>query len=127
MNMEYKDKTFLKGVKYCLEGITYTFKNERNFRIEIFLGILAVIASIVLKISLIEWVIVVSLINFVLVLELLNTAFESVVDLYTKEYNETAKAVKDVAAAAVFVMSMFSAVIGMLIFVPKVLEVLKWN
>jgi len=126
MNMGYKDKTFLRGVKYCLEGISYTFKHERNFRIEIILGILAVIASFILKISLIEWIIVVALINFVLVLELLNTAFESVVDLYTQEYNKTAKAVKDVSAAAVFVMSLFAAIIGMLIFVPKVLEVLKW-
>ena len=127
MNMEYKDKTFLKGVKYCLDGITYTYKNEKNFRRELCLGILAVIASFVLKISLIEWVIVVTLINFVLVLELLNTAFESIVDLYTKKYNETAKTVKDVAAAAVFVMSLFSLVIGILIFVQKILEVLKWK
>ena len=56
-----------------------------------------------------------------------NTSIEKTVDLYTKEYNKTAKIVKDVAAAAVLVMSMFSAVIGMLIFIPKIMEVLGWN
>lgn len=125
MNTKYKDKTFIKGVMYCIEGINYTIKNEKNFRREIFLGILAVIMSFILKISLIEWIIVVFLINFVLVLELLNTAFESIVDLYTQEYNKTAKAVKDVAAAAVLMISFFSLIIGILIFVPKILEVIK--
>lgn len=125
MHTKYKDKSFLRGVRYCLEGISYTFKNERNFRIETILGIIAVILSFLLKISILEWVVVVLLINLVLVLELLNTAFESVVDLYTQDYNKIAKACKDVAAAAVLTASIFSLVIGMLIFVPKIMEVIK--
>ena len=49
-------------------------------------------------------------------MELLNTALEKVVDLYTTKYNEIAKVVKDVASASVFLMSLFSAVIGFLIY-----------
>lgn len=127
MHTKYKDKSFLRGVGYCLEGISYTFKNERNFRIEIILGIIAVILSFLLKISILEWVVIVLLITLVLVLELLNTAFESIVDLYTQEYNKMAKAAKDVAAAAVLTASIFSLVIGILIFVPKIMEVIKWK
>ena len=76
MRTKYKDKTFLRGVGYCLEGIAYTFKDEKNFRIEIFISILTVIASFIFHISLIEWVVVLFLITMVLVLELINTAFE---------------------------------------------------
>lgn len=125
MRTKYKDKTFLKGVSYCLEGIAYTFRDEKNFRIEVILGILVVIASFILRISLIEWIIVVFLITMVLVLELINTAFESMVDLYTQEYNKIAKATKDVIAGAVLVVCIFSFIIGILIFVPKVLELIK--
>lgn len=125
MRTKYKDKTFLQGVGYCLEGIAYTFKDEKNFRIEVFMGIIAVIASFILKISLIEWVIVVFLINMVLVLELINTAFESMVDLYTQEYNKIAKATKDVIAGAVLVTCLFSLVIAFIIFVPKILELIN--
>ena len=125
MRTKYKDKTFLKGVSYCLEGIAYTFRDEKNFRIEVILGILVVIASLILRISLIEWIIVVFLITMVLVLELINTAFESMVDLYTQEYNKIAKATKDVIAGAVLVVCIFSFIIGILIFVPKVLELIK--
>lgn len=125
MRTKYKDKTFLRGVGYCLEGIAYTFRDEKNFRIEVIIGILVVIASFIFKISLIEWIIVIFLITMVLVLELINTAFESMVDLYTQKYNEMAKATKDVIAGAVLVTCLFSFVIGMLIFVPRVLEVIK--
>ena len=125
MRTKYKDKTFMRGVGYCLEGIAYTFKDEKNFRIEIILGIIAVIVSFILKISLIEWVIVIFLINMVLVLELINTAFESMVDLYTQEYNKIAKATKDVIAGAVLVTCLFSVVIAILIYVPKILELIK--
>ena len=51
MPTRYKDKSFLKGVRYCLEGISYTFKNERNFRIETLLGIIAVILSFVFNMT----------------------------------------------------------------------------
>lgn len=122
MRMKYKDKTFLQGVSYCLEGISYTFKNEKNFRIEVFLGIITVILSLIFKISILEWVIIVFMINMVLVLELINTAFELIVDLYTQEYNKIAKATKDVIASAVLVTCLFSLVIAFLIFAPRILE-----
>lgn len=127
MNMESKGKrrTFLDSVKNCLDGISYTISHENNFKREIIIGIIVVIFSVLLKISIIEWVIVILLINFVLVCELINTALEKAVDLYTNEFNETAKIVKDVAGASVFVMSIFSAVIGVIIFLPKVINLIS--
>lgn len=126
MNMELKGKkkkrTFLYSVKNCLDGINYTLSHENNFKREMIIGIVVVIMSAILKISILEWVIVILLINFVLVCELINTALEKAVDLYTNEFNETAKIVKDVAGASVFVMSIFSAVIGFIIFLPKVID-----
>lgn len=117
-----KKRTFLDSVKNCLDGINYTLSHENNFKREMIIGIIVVIMSAVLKISIIEWVIVILLINFVLVCELINTALEKAVDLYTNEFNKTAKIVKDVAGASVFVMSIFSAVIGFIIFLPKVID-----
>ena len=133
MNTESKDKriykkkkrTFIDSVKNCLDGINYTITHENNFKREMILGIIAVILSAVLKISILEWVIVLLLINFVLVCELINTALEKAVDLYTKEFNETAKIVKDVAGATVLVMCIFSAIIGAIIFIPKILVLIR--
>lgn len=115
-------RTFIDSVKNCLDGINYVLVNEKNFVREIILGIIAVLASYFFGISRMEWIVVILLINFVLIMELLNTALEKVVDLYTTKYNEIAKVVKDVASASVFLMSLFSAVIGFLIFLPYIIE-----
>lgn len=115
-------RTFIDSVKNCLDGINYVLANEKNFVREIILGIIAVLASYFFGISRMEWIVVILLINFVLIMELLNTALEKVVDLYTTKYNEIAKVVKDVASASVFLMSLFSAIIGFLIFLPYIIE-----
>ena len=61
----------------------------------------------------------------VICLELVNTAIERAVDLTTKEYKELAKIAKDVAAGAVLVMSMFSVIIGIIIFLPKLMLLIR--
>ena len=118
-------RTFLDSVKNCLDGLNYVLANEKNFVREIILGIIAILMSYFLGISRMEWIVVILLINFVLIMELLNTALEKVVDLYTTKYNEIAKVVKDVASASVFLMSLFSAIIGFLIFLPYIIELLE--
>ena len=80
--------------------------------------------SFILKVSIIEWGILVLVISMVLALEMINTAIERCVDLVTKEYKELAKNAKDIAAGAVLVMSMFSVVIGIIIFLPKIMNLL---
>ena len=125
--MEYKNKnrTWLDSVKDCLRGISYTFKTENNFKREIVLGIIVIICGLFFKLSLIEWVIIILLINTVLVGELINTALERTVDLYTKEYNEIARAIKDAASASVLVICISSSIIGLLIFIPKIINLVE--
>ena len=117
--------SFKDSVGHALDGIEYTMTHERNFRIEILVAILVTIASFVLKVSLIEWGLLVLVIGIILALEMINTAMERCVDLVTKDYKELAKNAKDVAAGAVFVMSMFSIVLGIIIFLPKIMIVLE--
>ena len=119
--MKLKDKrTFIDSVKNCIEGFVYVISHERNFVIEIIIGILVIIAAFIFKISNLEWIIVLLLICFVLVLELINTAIEKLVDLYTTEYNELAKIIKDVSASVVLLVCIFSSIIGLIIFLPKI-------
>ena len=115
---------FDKSVGHALDGIEYAVNHERNVKIEILFAILTSILGFILKISLLEWVVIVLVIAMVLALELVNTAIERTVDLVTKDYHDLAKAAKDVSAGAVLVMSMFSVIIGLIIFLPKIISVL---
>lgn len=116
--------SFLESMGHALDGIEYTASHERNFRIETIMAILVSIMGFLLKISLIEWSILVLTIAMVLSLEIINTAIERSVDLVTKDYKELAKIAKDASAGAVLVMSMFSVIIGILIFLPKIMQVI---
>ena len=125
MSLKSKGKRTFKGsVKNCLDGISYVTKNEKNFKREIALGIIALILSYILKIDKIEFIIILTMICLVLTTEIINTAIERTVDLVTKEYHELARIAKDVSAGSVLVTSIFSLIIGIIIFIPKIITLL---
>lgn len=115
---------FFESVGHALNGIEYTITKERNFRIEVTFAILVTIASFLLKVSILEWLVLILTIGIILALELINTSIERCVDLVTKDYRELAKIAKDTSAGAVLIMSMFSVIIGIVIFMPKILALL---
>ena len=75
-------------------------------------SLLVVIAGIIFQLSVTEWCICLLLCGLIMALELVNTAVEAVVDLVTEERKSLAKIAKDTAAGAVFILAIFSAVIG---------------
>ena len=83
---------------------------------------LVIIAGIVFKITFVEWGVCFVLFALVLSLELMNTALENVVDLVTEEKKQKAKIAKDAAAGAVLVAAIFSVIIGISIFLPRLLS-----
>ena len=89
-------------------------------KIHITIMILVIIFGIMLKINTIEWIICILLFGLVISMELINTAIENTVNLITKEKNQQAKIAKDVAAGAVLVSAIASAIIGLIIFIPKI-------
>lgn len=126
MSLKSKGKRTFKGsVKNCLDGISYVTKNEKNFKREIALGIIALILSYILKIDKIEFIIILTMICLVLTAEIINTAIERTVDLVTKEYHELARIAKDVSAGSVLVTSTFALIIGIIIFMPKIITLLR--
>ena len=125
MRSRSKDKrNFITSFKDCINGLEFVIVNEDNFKREIILGIIALILSFILKVSIIEFIIILFVIASVLICEVINTSIEKTVDLCTKEYNETARIAKDIAAFSVLLTCFFAVVIGVVIFVPKIINLL---
>lgn len=118
-------KKLINSFKYAIQGIFTSFKTEKNMKIHILIMLLVIATGIVLKISKPEWIICIILFSIVIAGELFNTAIETVVDMVIPERNEKAKIAKDVSAGAVLVLAIGSALIGFIIFVPKILMFLK--
>ena len=123
--MKEKTNKLINSFKYAFQGIITSFRTERNMKIHVFIMILVIIAGIVLKVSSLEWIILVTMFALVISAELFNTAIETVVDMITKEKNEKAKIAKDVAAGAVLVLAIGSVIVGLIIFIPKILNFIK--
>ena len=116
----------LISFQYAATGIKYAFITQRNFKIQVCAGTLAIILSLFLQISSVETALIIIMSSLVLVLELLNTALESIVDLTVKQsYHELAKIAKDCAAGAVLVAAITSLAVGILILFPPLLEFIK--
>jgi diacylglycerol kinase len=106
---------------YALSGLKEALVNEPNIRVHFLIGILAIILGFWLNISSNEWVVVFFTIAFVLVLELINTTLEAIVDIVSPRRHPKAKVAKDVSAAAVFVAAVLAIVVGIIIFLPKLI------
>ena len=124
MNPRQEYKKLINSFKYAIEGIISSFKTERNMKIHIFIMILVIIAGIILKINKSEWIICIILFAIVIGSELFNTSIETIVDMVMPEKNEKAKIAKDVSAGAVLVVAIGAAIIGLVIFVPRILNIL---
>ena len=114
----------LKSFGYAFNGIKILLKTEHNARIHLVAAILALVLSYLLCISKMEWIIILFCIGWVFMAELFNSAIEYLADFVCKEQNKTIAKVKDLAAAGVLISAFISALIGLIIFVPKVLTLL---
>jgi len=108
------------SIKYALCGIKYVFESQRNIRVQLIIMIITYITGYFFNISSTEWLTLILISSMVLTLEIINTALEEVVNLVTEEYRKTAKHAKDTAAGAVLTASFFAIVVGLIIFIPKI-------
>ncbi len=116
---------FLKSFVFAGAGIKHCFKNELNFRVHILATALAVILGICLKISSVEWLFIIGCCMLVLGMEMLNSAIEKTCDLLHNGYHPLVKVIKDLAAGAVLVCALGSAITGAVIFLPKIFHQLN--
>ena len=122
VELRRKRKKLRNSFKYAFEGIGEAWKTEQNLKIHFIMILIVIIAGIILKISLFEWIVCLLLFGLVVSLELVNTAIETTVDIAMPEKNEKAKYAKDIAAGAVLFSAIISAIIGLIIFLPKIIN-----
>jgi diacylglycerol kinase len=122
--MKEKKQPLTKSFGYAFEGLFAVIRKERNMQIHCTVTVLVLIFGLLLGLSKMEWLICFLLFGLIMGLECVNTAVEAVVDLVTEEIHPKAKLAKDAAAGAVLIAAIFAAVIGLIIFVPKLLALM---
>ena len=115
-------KRLLKSFKDAGRGLLIAFRHEQNFKLQLLLGILAITAGILLSLRGWEMVLVVLLVFAVLIMELLNTALEHFTDLLKPRLHHYVSVIKDVMAAAVLLTALVALIIGLIIFIPHLIN-----
>ena len=115
----------LKSFKYAFEGLKYLIKHEHNTWIHLVATILVIIFSILFEISKLEWIAIALCVAMVWITEGINTAIEKLCDMYSRDYNEQIKTVKDITAAVVLIAATIAVCIAVIIFIPRILEMIK--
>jgi diacylglycerol kinase (ATP) len=119
-------KKFIRGFGYALNGIWHAAVTQLNFKVHLGAALMAVYAGYALHISASEWLWIILCIGMVLIAELFNTALEFLTDLVSPEYNKKAGLVKDMSAGAVLITAICALLIGLIIFVPKLLLLIHY-
>ncbi|GAF65953.1 diacylglycerol kinase [Bacillus sp. TS-2] len=115
-------RRFIRSFAYAIEGLKHVIKKEQNMFVHIGFAIITILFAWMLDFPILHWMILLLVIGGMLSLEIMNTAIERTVDLITEEYHPLAKRAKDIAASAVFVFGIFAAIIGIVLFLPPLIE-----
>lgn len=120
------EREHVNSFKYAFQGLIHALKEGRNFRIQTLAGTLVLILAWLFNFTRFEWSILLVTISLVLTAELLNTVIELIVDLTVKEKMlPKAKTAKDVSAASVLLISIFAAIVGLVLFIPHIWQAIN--
>lgn len=124
MKKAFSLKRLKSAFIYAFRGFGKVYKNEDNMKVHVTVATLVIICGFLFKVSVLEWIILIFAIGLVIGAEILNTCIENLVDLVTKEYNKNAENAKDTAAAHTLVLSITAAIIGLIVFIPKLIDII---
>lgn len=111
----------IKSTTHAFRGVGIFIRTTHNAWVHVFFSVLAIYMGFTLHISSTEWIAIIFAIGFVILAETINTAIEIDIDLTSPNYHPYARDTKDVAAGAVLITVAIAGVVGLIIFLPKVL------
>jgi diacylglycerol kinase len=115
----------LRSFGYAFSGIGTLIRSQPNARVHAAATAIVMVGGFLLGLSRLEWCVVVLTVAAVWTAEALNTALECLADAASPEFHPLVKKAKDVAAGGVLVTALGSVVVGLLVFGPRLLFLLK--
>lgn len=113
-------KKLMKSFIFAGRGFSTVFRNEQNFRIQVFVALVTLFLGAFFQIATWQWVVILLLIILILVLEMVNTGFELLVDMLKPRVHHYARDIKNIMAAMVLISAVSAIIIALIIFVPYV-------
>ena len=120
-NEKFSVRKRIKSFSYAFAGLRVLFREEHNSWIHATAAVLAIAMGFLFRISPMEWIAIVIVIGMVFSAEIINSSIERTADFVKAERDDRKRDIKDLGAAAVLVCAMSALIIGLIIFVPKII------
>ena len=117
-----KNNSIFQSFKKAYEGFLYIYQTHFHFRLNIFIGGLIIILSIIFRFQPIELVLIILAVILIFFSETLNTSIEEICNLITEEYHPKIKAIKDLGSFLVLLAVIFSLSIFITIFLKNIIK-----
>lgn len=112
----------LKSIGFAFKGALFLIKTEASIKIQFIIAVLVTAFGFYFNISKTEWIVQFLAIGLVISIEGINTAIEKMADFIHPENHKKIGVIKDIAAGAVILASIFAIIIGLIIYIPKIFE-----
>ncbi|OPX28648.1 MAG: hypothetical protein B1H08_05525 [Candidatus Omnitrophica bacterium 4484_171] len=120
----WQHKNMKESFLGALRGLEAVIKKERNAKVIFLIGIIVIIAGVYFNLSADEFAILIIVTSGVFVCEVFNTLVENILDIINPRYDNKIKILKDISSSAVLLSSIGAVAIGILIFLPKIFNLL---
>lgn len=118
-------KKVIQSIFHAIDGICDAFCKGGNMTIHLCIGGLIILLSyFFFELTPTEGCITFICIGLVISAEMINSAIEEMVDMISLEKRRSSRRIKDMAAGSVLVIAFTSAIIGLIIFVPKIIHLI---
>ena len=122
-NEKLKNSNFIDACNNAVNGLIYATTTQSNIKKQLFIAVCVLVLSLFYKLETTQFLCLTFAVFLVIFAEMVNTAIETVVDMVSHERNPKAKLAKDIAAGAVLVVAMGAAIMGVMIFGPKIINI----
>ena len=120
-----RPKPHLHCFRWAGRGIWRCLRTQRNLRLQVAIGLGAIVLGVTLRLGAVEWALVGLAIALVLACEMFNSTLEAIMDLVSPGYHELAGAAKDAGAGATLIAAAASVLVGLLVFGPRLLALVR--
>lgn len=118
---------FFESLGFAGKGIIRCIKKERNLKIHLIAAVVVSFFGVYFSISKSDWLVLLLLFSIIISAEIFNSSIEAICDLLREKlklnYQDTTF-IRDASAGAVLILTSFSVIIGLVLFLPYILEVL---
>ena len=121
-----RSASLLESFYHALNGVKVALKGQRNLRIHFMITPCVLLLAYLLQVEAWGYALLILSIGLVITAELMNTAIEHMVDIQAGyRYHLSARYAKDTAAAAVMLSALTAVLVGLAVFLPRLLVLLS--